>query len=219
MSNQEKATGEWVAWQSMGHKGPGRWSRRHFTRDGKHAVCGRPIPEKSQVFRFNTGVGEGICPRCERTATQAEKKAGKEEPAAKLVTMKSKATFPQTHYAVALLFAKGAAEYLASPIVSGECPLLPDEVYARALKFALEHWPDQLGPPAQWTIKLKTYSYLMQTTSSSTTPDRSPDMVFNPSLGRMVSKADSAYLDIALPPQRGQKNKAAPDVEGVADLD
>jgi hypothetical protein len=104
------------------------------------------------------------------TAAQAKKEAGKEEPAGKLVVTKSKATFPQTHYAVALLFANGDSECLASPIVtvSGECPLLPDEVYARALKFALEHWPDQLGPHDQWTIKLKTYSYLIQTTSSST---------------------------------------------------
>ncbi|TMJ00944.1 MAG: hypothetical protein E6G97_18600 [Alphaproteobacteria bacterium] len=51
------------------------------------------------------------------------------------------------------------------------------------------------------------------------TLERATDMTINPSLGRPVSKSDASYLDIAIPPQGGQKNKAAPDVQGVADLD
>lgn len=73
-------SGEWIAWQSMGSRGPGRWSSRHYTNNGRIALCGRKIPAKTAMFRCETGVGESICPTCERLATNGLGLCGSQPP-------------------------------------------------------------------------------------------------------------------------------------------
>jgi hypothetical protein len=59
-------SGEWIAWQIMGKRGPGRWSSRHYTRDGRRALCGKKIPHRLQMFRCDAAVAQDICPGCQR---------------------------------------------------------------------------------------------------------------------------------------------------------
>jgi hypothetical protein len=217
LSDQEKSPGEWVAWQSWGPKGAGRRSRRHFTRDGKHAVCGRPIPEKGQVLRFDPGVGDGVCPRCQRTAAPQEGKEPKSDvrPVARLVDP------PCAVYAIALLFERGRQRRLVSILLpfKSDGPSATDDVLAWARTEALSNWPQELGAPMYWRIteqSISQYVWLGDKVKLSP-PERTTDMVFNPSLGRMVTKDDRSYPDI--PSKGGQTKKMAPDVQGVADLD
>ncbi len=58
--------GEWIQWQSMGKRGPGRWSNRHYTRNGRVALCGRKIPDKHRVFRVDDPGDLDVCPGCQR---------------------------------------------------------------------------------------------------------------------------------------------------------
>jgi hypothetical protein len=130
---------------------------------------------------------------------------------------------PCAVYAIALLFERGRQRRLVSILLpfKSDGPSATDDVLAWARTEALSNWPQELGAPMYWRIteqSISQYVWLGDKVKLSP-PERTTDMVFNPSLGRMVSKADSAYLDIALPSGRGQKNKPEPDVQGVADLD
>jgi hypothetical protein len=59
-------TGEWIAWQSMTSRGPGRWTSRHYTLNGLRTLCGRKIPHRYQMFRCDATEAQNTCPGCER---------------------------------------------------------------------------------------------------------------------------------------------------------
>ncbi len=59
--------GEWIAWQIVGKRGPGRWSSRHYTYGGLYALCGKKIPHRYQMFRCDAAVVQDRpCPGCRR---------------------------------------------------------------------------------------------------------------------------------------------------------
>jgi hypothetical protein len=55
-----------LAWQVMGARGPGRWTRDHLTFDGQAMLCGKRKPSTGEIFRDDVITGED-CPKC-RTA-------------------------------------------------------------------------------------------------------------------------------------------------------
>lgn len=72
--------GEWIAWQIMGSRGPGRWSSRHYTTNGLRALCGKKIPHRYQMFRCDPDVVQDICPGCLRELGISEKSPKLENP-------------------------------------------------------------------------------------------------------------------------------------------
>jgi hypothetical protein len=68
--------GEWMQWQIMGRRGPGRWSSRHFTLDGLRTLCGKKIPHRYEMFRTDAIVDRclGCCRKYDKLVSSESSK-------------------------------------------------------------------------------------------------------------------------------------------------
>lgn len=59
----DRETVGWQEWDSRSER-PGRFSRKHYTEDGKTTLCGVKIPDEFDVANMADGNGQSWCNRC-----------------------------------------------------------------------------------------------------------------------------------------------------------